>query len=51
VWGFLTLTIGNGTIHGVATEVDRNGSVTTGNTFDYPTASIRLSDPKSVPTL
>ena len=38
VWGFLTLTIENGSIHGVTTGVDRDGSVTVGDTFDYPTA-------------
>jgi DNA repair exonuclease SbcCD nuclease subunit len=51
VWGFLTLTIENDNIHGVTTEVDRNGSVMVGDAFDYPTASIRLPNPKSVPTL
>jgi acid phosphatase type 7 len=51
VWGFLTLTIESGNIHGVTTEIDRNGKVTAGDTFDYPTAPIRLADPKSVPTL
>ncbi|MBV8576500.1 MAG: hypothetical protein JOZ58_15900 [Acetobacteraceae bacterium] len=51
VWGFLTLTIENGNIHGATTEITRDGSVTAGDTFAYPTALIRLSDPKSVPTL
>ena len=40
VWGFITLSIENGNIHGVTTEVDRNGTVTAGETFDYPTAPI-----------
>jgi hypothetical protein len=51
VWGFLTLTIANGKIHGVSTEVDRIGNSKHGDTFNYPTAPIRLANPKSVPTL
>ncbi len=50
-WGFLTLTIADGNIHGVSTEVDRAGDDRSGDMFDYPAAPIRLDDPKSVPTL
>jgi hypothetical protein len=51
IWGFLTLTIAGGRIHGAGTEVDRNGHLKPGDTFDYPAAAIRLADPKKVPTL
>jgi hypothetical protein len=51
VYGFLTLTIEDGKIHGVTTEVDRHGSPSKGDEFEYPTALIRLANPKSVPTL
>jgi acid phosphatase type 7 len=50
-WGFLTLTIDRDKITGVGTEVDRGGNVTKGDEFEYPTAPVRLADPKSVPTL
>jgi acid phosphatase type 7 len=50
-WGFLTLTIDDKTISGVSTEIDKNGAVSKGDTFKYPTAAVILDDPKSVPTL
>ena len=50
-WGFLTLTIDDKTITGVSTEVDRTGNVSKGDNFNYPTATVVLEDPKSVPTL
>jgi len=50
-WGFITLTIDSHTISGVTTEVDRNGHVTNGDTFSYPTKPVILHNPKSVPTL
>jgi acid phosphatase type 7 len=50
-WGFLTLTIDRDKITGVGTEVDRDGNVANGDEFEYPTAALRLADPKSVPTL
>ncbi|HUI94421.1 MAG TPA: metallophosphoesterase [Xanthobacteraceae bacterium] len=50
-WGFMTLTIDKKTISGVATVIDRDGTVTQGDAFSYPAAPIRLKDPKSVPTL
>ena len=52
IWGFLTLTIDKDTISGVTTEVARDGTVTPkGDTFEYSARPIRLTDPKSVPTL
>lgn len=50
-WGFMTLTIDSHTISGVTTEVDRNGHVSNGDTFSYPTKPVILKSPKSVPTL
>lgn len=50
-WGYLTLTIDKKTISGQSTEIDRNGNVTTGDKFSYPTAPVVLKNPKSVPTL
>jgi acid phosphatase type 7 len=50
-WGFMTLTIDSHTISGVTTEVDRNGHITNGDTFSYPTKPVILNTPKSVPTL
>jgi len=50
-WGFMTLTIDRQHISGVTTEVDRAGTVFSGDTFSYPAAPVTLADPKSVPTL
>jgi acid phosphatase type 7 len=50
-WGFLTLTIDKKTIAGVTTEIDRSGAVVRGEAFSYPARTIKLRDPKSVPTL
>ncbi len=50
-WGFMTLTINESTIAGETTEIDRQGNVTKGDSFAYPTATVILDDPKSVPTL
>ncbi|MBV9286321.1 MAG: metallophosphoesterase, partial [Hyphomicrobiales bacterium] len=50
-WGFLTLTIDRKTIAGATTEVDRSGAVVAGDTFSYPTRTVTLREPKSVPTL
>jgi hypothetical protein len=51
-WGFLTLTIDGDGISGAATNVDRNGAVTTGDQFAaYSVAPIVLPQPKLVPTL
>ncbi len=50
-WGFLTLTIDKTTIAGTTTAVDRNGTTVAGETFSYPAGTVRLRDPKSVPTL
>lgn len=50
-WGFLTLSIDADAIHGVTTEIARNGDVTQGDSFSYPTSAVVLDDPKSVPTL
>ena len=50
-WGFLTVTIDNETISAVSTEIDRNGKVTQGDSFSYPTAAVILQNPKGVPTL
>jgi hypothetical protein len=50
-WGFLTLTIDKKTIAGTTTEVDRTGAVASGDSFSYPTRTVMLREPKSVPTL
>jgi len=50
-WGYLTLTIDKKTISGKSTEIDRNGDVTDGDSFEYPAKPVVLKDPKSVPTL
>jgi acid phosphatase type 7 len=50
-WGFMKLTIDKNTISGVTIEVDRSGKPKSGDSFRYPAAPMRLSDPKSVPTL
>jgi hypothetical protein len=50
-WGFLTLTIDKEKISGVATEIDRNGDVSAGDSFSYPAGLVTLGQPKSVPTL
>jgi len=50
-WGFLTLTIDKHTISGVATEVNRNGDVASGDSFHYPSGAVTLRQPKAVPTL
>jgi hypothetical protein len=51
-WGFVTLTIDKNTVSGVTLEVDRHGEVAgTSDTFSYSAAPVRLSDPRSVPTL
>jgi acid phosphatase type 7 len=50
-WGFMKLTINKKTISGVTIEVDRTGKATRGDSFSYSAAPLRLSDPKSVPTL
>ena len=50
-WGFMTLTIDEKTIKGMTTEVDKPGKVNKADSFSYPTAAVKLADPKSVPTL
>ena len=50
-WGFLTLTIDGVSITGVSTEIDKQGNVSKGDSFEYPVATVRLKQPKSVPTL
>jgi acid phosphatase type 7 len=50
-WGFLTLTIDNETISGVTTEINRQGVVSEGDSFSYPTAAVTLPDPSKVRTL
>jgi calcineurin-like phosphoesterase family protein len=50
-WGFLTVTIDNETISAISTEIDRNGKITQGDSFSYPTAAVVLQTPKDVPTL
>lgn len=51
-WGYLTLTITKKKISGVTTEIDKTGKVTTSaDTFSYPAGPIKLTNPKSVPTL
>ena len=50
-WGYLTLTIDGKTITGASTEIDRDGTVTPGDKFEYPAGAVILADPKSVPTL
>ena len=50
-WGFLTLTIDKKTISGVSTEIQKDGSVSQGDSFSYPAGPIRLQNPKAVPTL
>lgn len=50
-WGFMTLTIDAKTIAGSTIEIDRQGKVSEGDNFSYPTKPIFLKDPKSVPTL
>ncbi len=50
-WGFMKLTIDKKTISAVTFEVDRTGKVARGDLFSYSAAPLRLSDPKSVPTL
>ena len=47
----MTLTIDAKTISGQTIEIDRNGNVEKGDSFEYPTAAVTLEDPKSVPTL
>jgi len=50
-WGYLTLTIDKKTISGKSTEIDRDGKVTAGDTFEYPAKPVTLKNSKSVPTL
>ena len=50
-WGYMTLTIDKDTIKGQSTEIDRNGTVKSGDDFSYPAGVITLKNPKSVPTL
>lgn len=50
-WGFLTLTIDDESITGVSTEVNKQGEVSRGDEFSYPTAAVMLETPKNVPTL
>ena len=50
-WGFMKLTIDKSSISGVSFEVDKAGHFKQGDTFSYPTAPMRLTQPKSVPTL
>jgi hypothetical protein len=50
-WGFVTLTIDGKTISGETIEVDRNGEVTTGDSFSYSAKPVVLKNAKSVPTL
>ena len=51
VWGFVTLTIDKKNISGESVEIDRNGTVSAGDSFSYPAGPIILRDSKSVPTL
>jgi hypothetical protein len=50
-WGYLTLKIDKKTIGGKSIEIDRNGNVSAGDSFEYPAKPVILKDPKSVPTL
>jgi hypothetical protein len=50
-WGYMTLTITKKTIQGSTIEINRNGAVSKGDTFEYSAAPVILADPKSVPTL
>jgi hypothetical protein len=47
----MKLTVDKKTISAVTFEVDRNGKAMRGDSFSYTAAPLRLSDPKSVPTL
>jgi len=50
-WGYGTLTVDGKTISGKTIQIDKNGTVTAGDSFSYPAGPIILKDPKSVPTL
>jgi acid phosphatase type 7 len=51
-WGFMTLTIDKDNISGTTVEIDRDGTVKYKvDNFKYPAGLIKLTDPKSVPTL
>ena len=50
-WGFMTLTIDGDKISGVTTEIDRDGKVSDGDSFEYTAKAIVLKNPKQVPTL
>jgi acid phosphatase type 7 len=50
-WGFLTLTIDAKTISGVTTEINRAGTVSDGDSFQYAATPVILETPKNVPTL
>ncbi len=50
-WGFMKLSIDKSKISGVSFEVDKSGRFKQGDAFSYSAAPMRLSDPKSVPTL
>jgi DNA repair exonuclease SbcCD nuclease subunit len=50
-WGFLTVTIDDKTISGISTEIDKQGNVSKGDTFEYPVAAVVLQDSRSLPTL
>ena len=52
IWGYMTLTIDGKNINGSSTEIDKTGAVKVGvDTFSYPTDTVILKNPKSVPTL
>ena len=51
VWGYLTITIDSKNIRGQATEIDRTGKVSAGDSFSYPVAPVSLKNSKAVPTL
>ena len=51
IWGYLTITIDSKNIRGQATEIDRTGKVSAGDSFSYPAAPVSLKNPKAVPTL
>jgi acid phosphatase type 7 len=51
VWGYLTITIDSKNIRGQATEIDRTGKVSAGDSFSYPAGPVSLKNSQAVPTL
>jgi len=50
-WGVMTLTIDKNTISGTTIEIDKDGNLKDGDSFNYPAAPVVLKNPKAVPTL